>query len=359
MDREIIKNTVLYLYDKKILMSPEFQYFMNDRGLSEFFTRNYIENNYFEYNSHCITELGLNSIYAGLTATMLQTKYEGAIAELDEEDIEKIRNLYEDEEMISYGEETVKKYGYGPYNTVELKTEAFEEIAKQAREYYVNQNIEITEETQVFEFARFMFDIGCTIGMKGNITKAEDYDGEDADEIPEDFEPMDYDEFYDECLRVFHNKAAEAGAIKEGYIYVSGIDAVADKLLQIFLQDPYLQMQFGSSRDSYYYIIFALAMDAGLVCGKKWSEDIDSIADFVNDVMVQGPSHKADEIRKEYFDESISANQGNDFIKLIFNEYKKTVNPYYMLEDARQYVYRALMAGFMLGVSMITEIIKN
>ena len=56
-----------------------------------------------------------------------------------------------------------------------------------------------------------------------------------------------------------------------------------------------------------------------------------------------------------HFHNGVMGNQGNDFFPIIFEKWIAIHEPYWKLADPRDYTFKAMLASYQLGVSMILE----
>ena len=161
--------------------------------------------------------------------------------------------------------------------------------------------------------------------------------------------------FYTACVEDFHNEAAKHGAATRGLIFIPELLPVGEKTVLAFLKDPFFQMQFGSNPQMYYYAIMSLSIDAGIAFATRWHEDYSSLSSYVERIIAEGPADDANALMSKHLPKEISANQGNPFFQKIFARWLAMHEPYWKLSDPRDYTFKAMLAAYQLGVSMILE----
>ena len=158
--------------------------------------------------------------------------------------------------------------------------------------------------------------------------------------------------FYDDCVTDFHAEAARIGVATTGLIFIPELIPYGERILLTFLQDPFFEMEFPDPR-MFYYAIMSLGIQSGIVFAQTWHDAFSQLDQQYNMVAKRGPSDCANELLAKYFPRSISRNQGNYFYQKIFDRFTEMHEPYWQLRDPRQYTFKALLAAYQLGVSMM------
>ena len=162
--------------------------------------------------------------------------------------------------------------------------------------------------------------------------------------------------FYTDCVEDFHKAAMTQGVASKGLIFIPELLPMGEKAVLSFLKDSYFQMQFSSDPQTYYYLIMSLSLQAGIVFAAKWHEDFDELKNgYVEQIIEEGPADEARKLLEAEFPKSISANQGNPFYQKIFARWLAMHEPYWKLSDPREYTFKAMLAAYQLGISMILE----
>ena len=161
--------------------------------------------------------------------------------------------------------------------------------------------------------------------------------------------------FYTECVEDFHKEAMKNGVANRGLIFIPELIPRGEKAILAFLKDPFFQMQCGGNAQQYYYLIMALSIDAGMCFANRWHEQYSSLDQYVQEIIDDGPADEANRLIDAHFPYGIMGNQGNDFFPIIFERWIAMHEPYWNLADPRVYTFRAMLAAYQLGVSMILE----
>lgn len=161
--------------------------------------------------------------------------------------------------------------------------------------------------------------------------------------------------FYSDCIEAFHREAQKYGVANRGVLIVPELLPRGEKVVLSFLQDSHYQSICNNNATMYYYLMFSLSIQAGIVLANAWNIEPDALDECEAEIIIDGPADKANELLEELFDKSISADQGNGFYQRIFPIWLKQHEPYWKLSDPRDYTYNALLAAYQLGVSMMLE----
>lgn len=161
--------------------------------------------------------------------------------------------------------------------------------------------------------------------------------------------------FYNDCVADFHKEAGKYGVANKGVIFIPELLPLGEKTILAFLQDQFFQVQFGNDAQTYYYVIMSLAIDAGIVYATRWHEQFSTLNSYVDEIIETGPADDANLLLSKYFSEEISTNQGNQFFQKIFPRWIAMHEPYWELSDPRDYTFKAMLAAYQLGISMILE----
>ncbi len=176
--------------------------------------------------------------------------------------------------------------------------------------------------------------------------------GKKKDKEPELKKPIS---FYNDCVADFHQEAAKHGVANKGLIFIPELIPLGEKTILAYLQDPFFQMQCGGNAQQYYYLIMALSIDAGICFATKWHEQFSALEKYVEEIIAEGPADDANTLMDAHFPDGVMGNQGNDFFPLIYQRWLEMHEPYWRLSDPRQYTFKAMLAAYQLGISMILE----
>ena len=140
----------------------------------------------------------------------------------------------------------------------------------------------------------------------------------------------------------------------KGLIFIPELIPIGEKTVLAFLKDPYIKMQFNNNPMMYYYVIMSLSLQAGIVFAAKWHEDSDSLQrGYVDQIIKEGPADACTPLLKKIG--LMGNDQVNAFCKVIFSQWLKKHDPYWKKSDPREYTFKATLAAYQLGVSMILE----
>ncbi len=158
--------------------------------------------------------------------------------------------------------------------------------------------------------------------------------------------------FYNDCVEDFHKAAMEEGRAKNGLIFIPELIPIGEKTVLAFLKDPFFRMQFDNNPQMFYYVIMSLSLQAGMVFGAKWHEDFAALNDeYVDRIIREGPADACKPCLKQMgISDSIKENA---FYRVIFGRWTAMHEPYWEMRDPREYTFRAILAAYQLGVSMI------
>lgn len=170
-----------------------------------------------------------------------------------------------------------------------------------------------------------------------------------------DFEPKSPEKFYTDCVADFHKEAAKHGVANKGLIFIPELLPKGEQTILAFLKDPFFQMQCGGDAQMYYYLIMALSIDAGMCFATRWHRDFSSLDEYVEEIIELGPADDANIIMTSFLSDVAMGDQGNEFFPFIYDRWLKMHEPYWKLSDPREYTFKAMLAAYQLGVSMILE----
>lgn len=161
--------------------------------------------------------------------------------------------------------------------------------------------------------------------------------------------------FYTDCVKAFHDEAMANGLATRGLIFIPELIPMGEKAILAYLQDMFFTMEFGQNPTQYYYVIMALSLQTGICFGEKWHKDFAGLKNgYVEEIIQTGPADDANIILEETI--GISGNQEqNELYQKIYEKWIHCHEPYWKLEDPRQYTFRAMLAAYQLGISMILE----
>ena len=161
--------------------------------------------------------------------------------------------------------------------------------------------------------------------------------------------------FYNDCVADFHNEAAKKGIANRGLIFIPELLPLGEKTILAFLKDSFFQMQCGGDAQQYYYLIMALSIDAGMCFATRWHEDFSTLKQYVDEIILTGPADDANVLKEEHLPSDVMGSQGNAFFATIYERWLAMHEPYWKLSDPREYTFKAMLAAYQLGISMMLE----
>ena len=159
--------------------------------------------------------------------------------------------------------------------------------------------------------------------------------------------------FYSDCVADFHNEALKYGIAKRGLIFIPELMPIGENIALRFLQNRVLPTKCNGNQGYYYYLIMCTCIDAGICLATRWHEQFSTLNQFADEIMLKGPTDGA-ALRKMHFAGEVMDWQG-DFFPRVSIRLMAMLEPYWKLSDSRDYILKAMVAAYQLGVSMILE----
>lgn len=242
------------------------------------------------------------------------------------------------------------------------KEEKAEHIFEIFSQYYsfAKQKMIDADNNVVFASMKYAYKLGMLVARKylnimcNNIIK-ESISTESGNDTRQNDGGKTDAEFYSSCVMKFHDFALKSDVANRGVIFIPELIPIGEKVLLEFLNDDFFQMQFGSDPKVYYYLIFSLCIESGIAIASKWHADFEHLDEYVDRLIEEGPPDEANKIMRRYLPKSVSADQGNGFFQEIYKGWLELNEPYWTLQDSRDYVFKSLLAGYQLGISIILE----
>lgn len=161
-------------------------------------------------------------------------------------------------------------------------------------------------------------------------------------------------DFYTICLKEFHDEAAKNNLATKGLIFIPELIKYGEKIVLEFLKDEFFKFEFGNNPNLYYYIIMSLCIQSGIVLGEKWHLDFKNLDDnYLKNIISEGPADKAGEILEKL--NLPTSDVQNKFYQSIYKKWVLCNEPYWALEDSRQYIFKSMLAAYQLGISIILK----
>lgn len=160
------------------------------------------------------------------------------------------------------------------------------------------------------------------------------------------------EQFYVQCYDEFHHIAQEHGFAPKGGVVIPELMQVGMRIVQSFLQDQELIETYGDDPIQLYYAIVGLSLQAGIVLGHKWHFDFEGLTkEYIESIIDDGPAEIAGRIMLDdcHKDKDVA----NEYYSSIFARWLVLHEPYWKLDDPREYTFNATFAAFQVGVSTI------
>ncbi len=159
-------------------------------------------------------------------------------------------------------------------------------------------------------------------------------------------------QFYKQCHEEFHLIAQDYGFAPKGGVIIPELMQVGMRIVLSFLQDQELIDAYGDDPTQHYYAIVGLSIQAGIVLGYKWHFDFDGLKEeYIESIIDDGPAEVAGELMLKDCHKDIVA--ANEYYSSIFTRWLVLHEPYWKLDDPREYTFNATFAAFQVGVSTI------
>lgn len=160
--------------------------------------------------------------------------------------------------------------------------------------------------------------------------------------------------FYNDCVEDYHKAAITKGMANRGLIFIPELIPIGERTVLDFLKDSFFQMELGDNPQMYYYVIMSLSLQAGIVFADKWHSNYNELkTGFVEEIIAKGPS----DVCKPFLIQLGLSDKEKEqaFYGSIFERWLTMHEPYWKLRDPRDYTFKAMLAAYQLGVSMILE----
>ena len=159
-------------------------------------------------------------------------------------------------------------------------------------------------------------------------------------------------DFYTLCVEDYHNTIMAEGYAKNGLIFIPELIPIGEKTVLTFLQDNFFRMEFASNPTQYYFVITSLCIQAGVVFANMWHADFSKLkSGYVEQILAEGPADDAYAILAKEF--GMDKNAVGEFCGKVYERWMAMHKPYWDLQDPREYTFKATLAAYQLGVSLI------
>lgn len=160
--------------------------------------------------------------------------------------------------------------------------------------------------------------------------------------------------FFNDCVEAYYNEMQSNGYCSK-QVFVPELLQKGQTIVLEFLKDPFFQAQFGDNPIQYYYIINSLSLQAGCVLADIWHKDNSEVDSFTDIVIEKGPAQYAKPLFEEHFGLDSDGDAGEKMYSKIFDKWLELHEPYWNLNDPREYTFNATLAAYQIGASMILE----
>ena len=174
IDRTMVSEIVDYMYVNEIISAPGFIYFMADQGFPDAYFETYCDKYGTPANKSKLIEMGVSCIYAGLITCHSQNDFGMPVENYKKIHVTAVKNMYKVENLAAIGPVRYNNIGWGSFDTIEKKNEMLSQISEYAANLFMDKKDNNSSQA-ADNFAYFMFNIGITLAMKGNLKKAEDF----------------------------------------------------------------------------------------------------------------------------------------------------------------------------------------
>lgn len=162
-------------------------------------------------------------------------------------------------------------------------------------------------------------------------------------------------EFYKACVEDFHNALKAKGYANRGLIFIPELIPLGNKAVLAYLKDPFFQMEAGSNPTQYYFLISSLCFMTGVAYAEKWHTNYNELkTSYADQIIEEGPPDYAQPL----LESELGLNkdkQSQELFATVFDRWIEMHNPYWKLEDPREYTFNAMLASYQAGISTILE----
>lgn len=170
----MVSEVAAYMYRNEIISAPGFTYFMEDQGFPDAYFETYCDKYGTPANKNKLIEMGVSCMYAGLITCHSQNDFGMSVENYRKIHVTAVKNMYKVENLAAIGPTKYKNICWGSFDTMEKKNEMLSQISEYAADLFMNEKGNDLPQA-ADNFAYFMFNIGITLAMKGNIKRAEDF----------------------------------------------------------------------------------------------------------------------------------------------------------------------------------------
>ena len=165
-------------------------------------------------------------------------------------------------------------------------------------------------------------------------------------------EPDPHASFESACLQAFHEAVLPRGMAPEGLVFIPELTALGSWVVQSFLKDQFLSTSIERRPRDVHYAAMVMSLQAGLVIADKWQVDPDVFrTGYVDRLITEGPAWPSHGVL--HWLGLTDYAQEDAFFREIFEVWWGLFEPHADGDDPAEYAYRADLAAFQLGLSVV------
>lgn len=161
--------------------------------------------------------------------------------------------------------------------------------------------------------------------------------------------------FFAESTKEFHDELKAKGHNTSKIIAIPELLPLGEKAILYYLKTPFVQMLTGNDPARYYFYMTNLAFTTGINYGNKWHEDYEELKNsYAVTAMVEG-GHLEAAIDILFKTLNYNEKKKNKLFAQVSDIWSEMVEPYWNLpeNEAKAYIFQALLAAYQAGVSLI------
>lgn len=161
--------------------------------------------------------------------------------------------------------------------------------------------------------------------------------------------------FYIDCVKAYHDTVKQLGWMQNGMIHIPDLLPVGQKTTLAYLQDHFLQSEFSHDPETYYYVVMTFVLQCGIIFADKWHKSMDHLkgTEFIDQVIADGPWDYVAPILTDALE--MHADSFNLLCRHVYDNLLQKMEPHWQKQDARDYLFHAILASFQLGISIILD----
>lgn len=157
--------------------------------------------------------------------------------------------------------------------------------------------------------------------------------------------------FYMDCVEAYHDEAEKCGLTDRGVIFIPELIPYGEQAVLSLFKDRFYSMEFKDNPYVYYYAIMSLALQTGIVYAAKWHENFPEMQGYSKRIEKRGPADDCKPCLRQMGlgDSGVE----NAFYNKIYKIWVEKHEPYWKMRDPREYTFKATLAAYQLGVSLM------